>query len=140
MNYKSLYFYGNRKDFFDTPNIVFHLAIHGKPGEWKSKFRIQFADYFPENFGKVVYVSGEKGFLKNLREKVVNNKIDNPHLFFAHISSSCQIRNEIENNRFYFIFMDSLYTLWIDVVKLRALREHYPQSVFVTISQSTKNV
>ena len=36
--------------------------------------------------------------------------------------------------------MDSLYTLWIDVVKLRALREHYPQSVFITISQSIKDV
>lgn len=139
MNYKSLNFQGKWRDFFGTPAIVFHLAVHGKPGEGKSTFCIQFADYLAKNFGKVVYVSGEEGFSKTLRDKVVNNKIDNPYLFFADISSYDQIKNEIENNKFHFIFIDSLDTLRIDAVKLRELREHYPQSAFITISQSTKD-
>lgn len=139
MNYKCLNFQGRWKDFFGLPAIVFHLAVHGKPGEGKSTFCIQFADYLAKNFGKVVYVSGEEGFSKTLRDKVVNNKIDNPYLFFADISSYDQIKNEIENNKFHFIFIDSLDTLRIDAVKLRELREHYPQSAFITISQSTKD-
>ncbi len=113
--------------------------MHGKPGEGKSTFCIQFADYLAKNFGQVVYISGEEGFSKTLRDKVVNNKIDNPHLFFADISSFEQIKTEIENNKFHFIFIDSLDTLRIDVLKLRELRELYPQSAFVTISQSTKD-
>ncbi len=139
MNYKSLNFQGKWKDFFGTPAIVFHLAVHGKPGEGKSTFCIQFADYLAKNFGKVVYVSGEEGFSKTLRDKVVNNKIDNPYLFFADINSYDQIKNEIENNRFHFIFIDSLDTLRIDAVRLRELKEYYPQSAFITISQSTKD-
>ncbi|HLG28487.1 MAG TPA: hypothetical protein VI423_11965 [Paenisporosarcina sp.] len=139
MKYKCLNFQGKWKDFFGLPATVFHLAVHGKPGEGKSTFCIQFADYLAKNFGRVVYISGEEGFSKTLRDKVVNNKIDNPHLFFADISSFEQIKNEIENNKFHFVFIDSLDTLRIDAVKLRELREHYPQSAFITISQSTKD-
>jgi hypothetical protein len=139
MNYKCLNFQGRWNEFFGLPAVVFHLAVHGKPGEGKSTFCIQFADYLAKNFGHVVYVSGEEGFSKTLRDKVVNNKIDNPYLFFADISSFEQIKNEIENNKFHFIFIDSLDNLRIDAVRLRELREYYPQSAFITISQSTKD-
>jgi predicted ATP-dependent serine protease len=139
LHYKCLNFQGKWKDFFGLPAVVFHLAVHGKPGEGKSTFCIQFADYLAKDFGNVVYISGEEGFSKTLRDKVVNNKIDNPHLFFADISSFEQIKNEIENNKFHFIFIDSLDTLRIDATKLRELREYYSQSAFITISQSTKD-
>lgn len=139
MNYKCLNFQGKWKEFFGPPAVVFHLAVHGKPGEGKSTFCIQFADYLAKSFGRVVYISGEEGFSKTLRDKVVNNKIDNPNLFFADISSYEQIKNEIENNKFHFIFIDSLDTLRIDAARLRELREYYPQSAFITISQSTKD-
>ena len=139
LNYKSLNFQGRWHEFFGLPAVVFHLAVHGKPGEGKSTFCIQFADYLAKNFGHVVYISGEEGFSKTQRDKVVNNKIDNLHLFFADISSYDQIKSEIENNKFHFIFIDSLDTLKIDVTRLRDLRKHYPQSGFITISQSTKD-
>lgn len=139
MNYKCLNFQEKWKAFFGLPAVVFHLAVHGKPGEGKSTFCIQFADYLAKSFGYVVYISGEEGFSKTLRDKVVNNKIDNPHLFFADISSFEQIKNEIETNKFHFIFIDSLDTLRIDAARLRMLREYYPQSAFITISQSTKD-
>ena len=139
MNYKCLNFNGRWQEFFGLPAVVFHLAVHGKPGEGKSTFCIQFADYLAKNFGHVVYISGEEGFSKTLRDKVVNNKIDNPYLYFANISSLEQIKSVIENNKFHFIFIDSLDTLKIDAARLRELREHYPQSAFITISQSTKD-
>jgi predicted ATP-dependent serine protease len=87
----------------------------------------------------VVYVSGEEGFSKTMKDKLVNNKINNPHLYFADISSYEEIKQEIEDNKFHFIFLDSLDTLGIDTARLRDLRAHYPQSTFVTISQSTKD-
>ncbi len=126
-------------EFFGLPAVVFNLAVHGKPGEGKSTFCIQFADYLAKNFGQVVYISGEEGFSKTLRDKVVNNKINNPSLFFADINSYEEIKNEIGNNKFHFIFIDSLDTLRIDATRLRELREYYSQSAFVTISQSTKD-
>ncbi|MDP2385643.1 MAG: hypothetical protein Q8M29_04680 [Bacteroidota bacterium] len=136
--YNCFPFTGKWKDFFGLPSYAFHLAVHGKPGEGKSTFCVQFADYLAKNFGKVVYVSGEEGLSKTVQDKVINNGIDNPYLIFADIKSYDEIKTEIPNE-FHFIFIDSLDTLRIDAAKLKALKEHYPQSAFITISQSTKD-
>ncbi len=136
--YNCFPFTGKWKDFFGLPSYSFHLAVHGKPGEGKSTFCVQFADYLAKNFGKVVYVSGEEGLSKTVQDKVINNGIDNPYLFFADIKSYDEIKTEIPNE-FHFVFIDSLDTLRIDAPKLKALKEHYPQSAFITISQSTKD-
>lgn len=136
--YNCFPFDGKWKDFFGLPSYAFHLAVHGKPGEGKSTFCVQFADYLAKNFGKVVYVSGEEGLSKTVQDKIINNGIDNPYLFFADIKSFNEIKTEIPNE-YHFIFIDSLDTLRIDSVKLKELKEHYPQSAFITISQSTKD-
>lgn len=136
--YNSFPFTGKWKDFFGLPSYSFHLAVHGKPGEGKSTFCVQFADYLAKNFGRVVYVSGEEGLSKTVQDKIINNGIDNPYLFFADIKSYDEIRAEIPNE-YHFVFIDSLDTLRIDAPKLKALKEHYPQSAFITISQSTKD-
>jgi hypothetical protein len=136
--YNCFPFTGKWKDFFGLPSYAFHLAVHGKPGEGKSTFCVQFADYLAKNFGKVVYVSGEEGLSKTVQDKIINNGIDNPYLIFADIKSYDEIKTEIPNE-FHFIFIDSLDTLRIDAAKLKALKEHYPQSAFITISQSTKD-
>lgn len=136
--YNCFPFTGKWKDFFGLPSYAFHLAVHGKPGEGKSTFCVQFADYLAKNFGKVVYVSGEEGLSKTVQDKIINNGIDNPYLFFADIKSYDEIKVEIPNE-YHFIFIDSLDTLRIDAAKLKALKEHYPQSAFITISQSTKD-
>lgn len=139
IDYKCLNFQGKWKDFFGQPAVKFHLAVHGKPGEGKSTFCIQFADYLARNFGNVVYISAEEGHSKTLRDKVINNKANkNPYLFFADIRSFDEIKTEIKNE-YHFIFIDSLDTLRIDALKLRELKELYPQSAFITISQSTKD-
>ncbi len=136
--YNCFPFTGKWKDFFGLPSYAFHLAVHGKPGEGKSTFCVQFADYLAKNFGKVVYVSGEEGLSKTVQDKIINNGIDNPYLMFADIKSYDEIKAEIQNE-YHFIFIDSLDTLRIDAAKLKALKEHYPQSAFITISQSTKD-
>ncbi len=138
IDYKCLNFQGKWKEFLGQPAVVFHCALHGKPGSGKSNFSFQFADYLAKSFGQVVYISGEEGFSKTLQDKIVLNKIDNPYLFFADCKSFEQIKADIEN-KFHFIFIDSLDTLRIDALRLRELRELYPQSAFITISQSTKD-
>lgn len=136
--YNCFPFTGKWKDFFGLPSYAFHLAVHGKPGEGKSTFCVQFADYLAKNFGKVVYISGEEGLSKTVQDKIINNGIDNPYLFFADIKSYHEIKVEVPNE-YHFIFIDSLDTLRIDAIRLKELKEHYPQSAFITISQSTKD-
>jgi hypothetical protein len=139
MNYKCLNYRGKWLDFFGQPSIVFHLVVHGKSGEGKSTFCIQFANYLAENFGTVVYISGEEGFSKTLRDKVISAGVETSNLFFADLSSFDEIKSRIEADKFHFIFIDSLDTLKIDAARLRELRERYGNSAFITISQSTKD-
>lgn len=137
LSYDIFPFAGKWKDFFGTPQFCFHVGVHGRPGEGKSTFCVQFADYLARHFGKVIYISGEEGLAKTVQDKLVNNGINNPHLFFGDIRNYEEITTEIPNE-FHFIFIDSLDTLKIDKFRLKALKEHYSDSSFVTISQSTK--
>lgn len=130
-------FSGKWEEFLGRPSFTFHLAVHGKPGQGKSTFCMQFADYLASNFGKVVYISAEEGINATLQAKVDYNKIDNPHLIFADIKSYDEIKMEIKPI-YNFIFIDSLDNLSIDAQKLKQLKARYPQSAFITISQSTK--
>ncbi|MBA3664244.1 MAG: hypothetical protein H0W61_08555 [Bacteroidetes bacterium] len=138
MSFGSFPFKGNWRDFLGEPQLKFHLGIHGKPGWGKSTLCVQFADYLAKNFGEVMYISGEEGFSKTVRDKLVNNGINNPHLYFANIRSYEEIKTEI-GNAYHFIFIDSLDVLKINVEMLRDLKAWYPQSSFITVSQSTKD-
>ena len=137
--YPCLNFFRKWFEFIGKPAVVFHAAVHGKPGEGKSTFCFQLAHYLAEEFGKVVYISAEEGFSKTLRDKLINTKADSSSLCFADLRSYNEITTEIGRNDFHFIIIDSLDTLKIDAPKLKQLREHYPQSAFITISQSTKD-
>lgn len=137
--YHSLNFSGKWVDFIGKPSLIFHAVVHGKPGEGKSTFCLQWAHYLAENFGKVIYISAEEGFSKTLRDKLVNNNAESLGLSFADLRNVGEIKKEIQPNGYHFIFIDSLDTLKIDATTLKVLREHFKNSALVTISQSTKD-
>ena len=138
-NYKALNFQGAFNELIGQPAVNFFCTVHGKPGEGKSTFCIQFANYLAENFGSVVYISGEEGFSKTLKDKVVNNHAESANLYFADISNFDEIKEEVIPDTFHFIFIDSLDTLKIDPTRMRELMELYQNSALITISQSTKD-
>ena len=134
-----LNFQGKWKDFLGQPAVIFHFAVHGLPGGGKSTFCLQLADYLADNFGRVMYVSGEEGYSKTLKDKVILVKADSNNLYFHDAKNLEDIRENVPANQYHFIFIDSLDTLRIDAIKLRELRKHYPNSAFITISQSRKD-
>jgi hypothetical protein len=138
MTYPALVFKNRWNDFLGEPSTTFHLVVHGKPGEGKSTFCIQFADYLARHHGNTVYISGEEGFSKTLQQKIIMTKADSPRLFFADLRSFDEIKDRIED-KFHFIFIDSLDTLRIDSQKLKELKALHPSSAIITISQSTKD-
>ncbi len=138
-NYRALNFQGAFNELIGQPAVNFFCTVHGKPGEGKSTFCIQFANYLAKNFGSVVYISGEEGFSKTLKDKVVNNHAESDNLYFADISSFDEIKGEVIPNTFHFIFIDSLDTLKIDPTRMRELMGLYQNSALITISQSTKD-
>jgi DNA replication protein DnaC len=137
MKYKCLSFQSRWKEFFGQPAVVFHLAVHGKPGQGKSTFCVLLAQYLAENFGEVMYISAEEGFSKTLQQKIILTKADSPHLFFADYKNYDEIKEKLEH-KYHFVLLDSLDVLKIDPVRLRELRTLFPNSAFITVSQSTK--
>jgi hypothetical protein len=138
-NYKALNFQGAFNELIGQPAVNFFCTVHGKPGEGKSTFCIKFANYLAKNFGTVIYISGEEGFSKTLKDKVVNNNAETDNLYFADINTFDEIKEEIQPDTFHFIFIDSLDTLKIDPTRMRELMELYQNSALITISQSTKD-
>jgi predicted ATP-dependent serine protease len=138
MTYPAITFQSKWGNFFGEPSTTFHLVVHGKPGEGKSTFCIQFAYYLAKHHGNTIYISGEEGFSKTLQLKVNMMNAEHPRLFFTDLKSCDEIKAEIKNDKFHFIFMDSLDTLGINAEKMRELKKLYPASAFITISQSTK--
>ncbi|MBU0487751.1 MAG: DNA repair protein RadA [Bacteroidetes bacterium] len=139
MDFKVLDFRGKWSSLFGLPSVNFHCIIHGRPGEGKSTFAIQFAKYLAENIGRVVYISGEEGFTKTLRDKFMNNDGVSKYLDIADLRTSDEIISNILPEIYNFIFIDSLDNMRIDAEKMKKIRERYKNSALITISQSTKD-
>jgi hypothetical protein len=137
MKIETLDFKGRWREFFGLPASIFHLAVHGNPGEGKSTFCLQFANYLAENHGKVIYISGEEGFSPTITKKLNDINV-HKNLFITNYKKMDEIKTHIRKI-YHFIFIDSLDNMGIDPEGLRGLREHFPNSSFITISQSTKN-
>jgi hypothetical protein len=139
MRHTTILFDGKWKEFLGQPPIDFNCIIHGMPGEGKSTFAIQFAHYLAVNFGKVLYVSGEEGWNKTLKDKFQKVNAITPDLHIADIRKYEEITMEVKTNTYNFIFVDSLDTMGIDSKKLKALRNHYKNVAIISICQSTKD-
>ncbi|HNQ67957.1 MAG TPA: hypothetical protein PKN32_06245 [Bacteroidales bacterium] len=139
LQYFALNFQNRWQDFLGLPSTNFHCAIHGMPGEGKSTFAIQFANYLAENFGTVVYVSGEEGFAKTMKDKLSYNNAYSPNLSIADLRTKDELLTEIEPNTFNFIFIDSLDNMRINAIDMKEIKLNYSNSALITISQSTKD-
>jgi len=139
MEYKALNFQSKWKDFFGMPSVTFHCVIHGRAGEGKSTFAAQFAYYLAENFGTVIYISGEEGFSKTLKDRFMNNQALSKYLYIADLHSKTEIEKQVPINTFNFIVIDSLDNMNIGIEELREIRKRYNNSAILTISQSTKD-
>jgi hypothetical protein len=135
MDYQVLNFEGKWRDFFGQPSVNFHYAIHGKG---KSTFAIQF-NYLAENIGIVVYISGEEGFSKTMKDKLKNNNAASQNLYLADLRTYPDLVNSIKPDTYHFIIIDSLDNMRIDALALKELRKLYSNSALITISQSTKD-
>ena len=138
-NYDYFEFKKRWLELFGEPSLNFHCIIHGMPGEGKSTFALQFADYLARNFGRIIYVSAEEGFAKTLKDKLVNVNAISDDLYIADLRKYEDMKKEIKPNTFNFIFIDSLDTMGIGPDQLREFSEINAKVPLITISQSTKD-
>ena len=108
-------------------------------GEGKTNFSIQLAKYLAENFGDVLYVSGEEGFAPTFQQKIKDLGADSiPRLYAADIRTGQEIITSIPN-RYHFIVIDSINNMDIDPDMMKAIRQKFKQSGIIAICQSTKD-
>lgn len=134
-----LNFTGKWETFLGKPQTNFFCVIHGKSGQGKSTFSLQFAKYLAQNFGTVLYISGEEGFANTFIEKVEFIGLNKISSFYSveEIKHGEDILKCVPN-QYHFVFIDSLNNMHIDPVLMQALRNKYSQSGFIAICQNTK--
>lgn len=137
MNFKSLPFQAKWLHFLGEPAANFHAVVFGLPGHGKSTFAVQFASYLANTFGPVLYVSGEEGFSLTFRKKFEAVNIDN--IDVADLKNFEEMRDTVNLDHYKFLVIDSLNTMKIDAVQLRAIKEMFKGAGIITISQSTKD-
>ncbi|MBA2612575.1 MAG: hypothetical protein H0U95_11425 [Bacteroidetes bacterium] len=138
IDYKAFSFDGLWKEFFGCPAVNFHALIHGNSGEGKSTFSMWFARYLAENFGVVLYVSGEEGLNKTFKDKLIYCKAEVEDFYVLDVRTGDELINEVGVNEFNFIILDSLHDMEIDAKKLKAIFERYKNTAFICIDQNNK--
>lgn len=131
-------FAGDWFNFMGQPSTNFHVLIHGLAGHGKSTLAVMLAKYLGENFGRVLYVSGEEGFSLTLQLKFFQTDASHPNIDVANLKTTDEVLQFLHPDKYRFIFLDSLNTMQIDVFALRRLKAAFPRAAFITIAQSTK--
>lgn len=140
IKHRLLNFQGKWRGFFGLPQTNFFCVIHGMSGEGKTNFSVQFAKYLAENFGRVLFVSGEEGFAPTFQQKIKSLGADSvANLYAGDIRTGNELLSEVPNNKFHFIVIDSLNNMGIDPELMKQIRAKFKHSAIVAICQSTKD-
>lgn len=107
--------------------------FHGQPGAGKTYFLLQFANWLADNVGNTLYVSSEEmgSVTLNTLKKTIGQPSEN--LYFS------KDLNNIDLNDYKAVFMDSVNHVGLDINSYKALREEYPDQIFILILQKTKS-
>lgn len=125
-------FEGDFANIFRLPGKGFTAMIYGKPGEGKSTLCLQLAEYFGENWGDVLYVSGEEYATESLLQNVDRN--DTKSIF---VTWRADYNTDL--SQYDFVFFDSINNLKMKVSDFVTLKKMYPNTAMLLIFQSVKN-
>jgi tRNA uridine 5-carbamoylmethylation protein Kti12 len=127
-------------DFIGHPTQNFSAIVYGLPKSGKSNFSIQFASYLARQFGKVLYVASEEGLQsRTLVDKVKYNLADNREIFFSGTRDMQEVRKQIKEKDYKFIFFDSLNVLHLTNAQLEEIKKENQDKAFISVLQSTKD-
>ena len=140
MNYKydSYTFNGKWHELIGDPGKRFHMMVFGRPKQGKSIFCVQFANYFSQNFGPVLYVAAEEGFSVTLQKKIREFGMANNNMDFANYRNYEQIRAALQAKPYRCVFIDSVNFIKITPEQIEELKAENPNTAFVTVQQATK--
>jgi len=137
-SYDCYTFQGKWHDLIGDPGKRFHMMVFGRTKQGKSIFCVQFANYFSQNFGRVLYVAAEEGFSVTLQKKIREFGMANNNMDFANYRNYEQIRAALQAKPYKLVFIDSVNFIKITPEQIEELKAENPQTAFVTVQQATK--
>lgn len=138
MKYKALNFQDLWGEFYGLPSVNFRLLMHGNSGEGKSTFAMWMGRYLAINFGRVLYVCAEEGINLTFHQKLVDCKAEIENFYVLDVRTGDEFMNEVDQNDFHFIILDSLHDMGIDAKKMKEIFQAYPKTAFICIDQNNK--
>ncbi len=105
-----------------SPERKFIAICYGESGSGKSVFLLQFADYFANNFGKVLYNSHEEGANQTIQDRINNFNIESSKLFVADSLAFDDMCEKIERNYYRLVIIDSVKYMGFTFSQLKELR------------------
>jgi|GEM_PF-5341651 hypothetical protein len=126
------------RSLIGEPPFGFHGIIYGLPGQGKSTFAIQFANYLAGKHGRVLYVSAEEGHEKSLVDKINQQHRLSTMLDIADVSDKERASHLIKTSYYPFIFVDSADRLHLSAKDIQDLRQNTKSSL-IFIHQTTKS-
>ena len=126
------------RSLIGEPPFGFHAIIYGLPGQGKSTFAIQFANYLASNHGRVLYISAEEGHEKTLVDKIKQQQSLSNMLDIADVSDAEKATNIIKNTHYPFVFVDSADRLGLSAKAIQDIKA-VSKSSLIVIHQSTKS-
>lgn len=91
-----------------NPEKKFTGMLYGASGSGKSVYALQFANYFANNFGKVLYNSHEEKVNQTIQDRINNFDIDANKLFIASGVNYDKMCHYIDRNYYRLLLIDSV--------------------------------
>ena len=122
------------------PSVNFMAMLHGLPGNGKSTFSIQFADYFQRNHGDVLYIASEqKGYNKSFQDLLHQYNVGS-NFDIANDSKDHNYKKILAAAKEYkLVIIDSINHIGLTSEQFEDIREKSPKTAFLAIMQSAKD-
>jgi len=124
---------------FGDPSSNFMAMLHGLPGNGKSTFSVQLADYFQKYHGDVMYIASEQsGFNKSLQD-LLNQYADNSFSISNDAKDHTYDKILKASKEYKLVILDSINHIGLSASEFENIREQSPNTAFLAIMQSKKD-
>lgn len=123
------------KYLMGDPAKNYYMLISGLPGNGKSTFAVQLAEYHAINHGRVLYIASEQGD-NNLAFQQLLKRYGNSFDIDTQPEAG-RMPNEV--SKYSLVIIDSVNHLGIGAEQLEEVRQKNETTAFVAIMQSTKD-
>ena len=121
------------------PSKNFMAMLHGLPGNGKSTFAIQFANFFQKNHGRVLYVASEQSGLNRSFQSLLK-KYHTSNFDVSNNPKEHNFKTLVKASKEYgLVILDSINHIGLSVEEFEKIRNSAPNTAFLAIMQSAKD-